>query len=154
MELGRRRGRVELGKGQGGGMIMDRLALQPVADSSSNPEQFTYAFICGFEAYTLVDHTSLQLYRIPLNSNTNHITYNDFILSRGIQGGYCCIQLQNGMACRHLTVTTCRKIILILFATMIYKTVLQELNFVLCKNAAKLMELHIFSFVICMKCFP
>lgn len=37
---------------------------------------------------------------------------------------------------------------------MIYKTVLQELNFILCKNAAKLMELHIFLFVICMKCFP
>jgi len=82
VELGRRRGRVELGRGWGGGMIMARLALQPVADSSSNPEQFTYAFICGFEAYTLVYHTSLCM--LPLNSNTNHITYNDFILSRGI----------------------------------------------------------------------
>lgn len=71
VELGRRRGRVELGRGWGGGMIMDRLALQPVADSSSNPEQFTYAFICGFEAYTLVYHTSLCM--IPLNGKSYNL---------------------------------------------------------------------------------
>ena len=93
VELGRREGgRVELGRGGGRGMAIFSLSLQPVACSSSNPEHFTYAFICGCEAYAVV-------YRVGyLSINKNRITYNDFVLSIGIQGGYCYIQLQNRMS--------------------------------------------------------
>ena len=77
-------------------MAIFSLSLQPVACSSSNPEHFTYAFICGCEAYAVV-------YRVGyLSINKNRITYNDFILSIGIQGGYCYIQLQNRMLCVHV----------------------------------------------------